>query len=64
MRVGIKPEDQEKLFDRFYRIENGYTSKISGFGFGLYLSAEIIHVMTVEYGWNVKWVKAPLFILV
>lgn len=40
--VGIKLEDQEKLFDRYYRIETAHTSTISGFGLGLYLSAEII----------------------
>ncbi|MCO5951198.1 CheR family methyltransferase, partial [Mucilaginibacter flavidus] len=40
--IGIKPQDQKKLFDRYYRIENMDTQKISGFGLGLYLSAEII----------------------
>jgi two-component system CheB/CheR fusion protein len=39
---GINPGDQGKLFDRYYRIENAHTAKISGFGLGLYLSAEII----------------------
>jgi len=41
--MGIKPEDQQKLFDRYYRIESVLTQAISGFGLGLYLSAEIIH---------------------
>ncbi|MEO8884928.1 MAG: chemotaxis protein CheB [Mucilaginibacter sp.] len=41
--MGIKPEDQEKLFDRYYRIENTATQAIPGFGLGLYLSAEIIY---------------------
>ncbi|TWJ00655.1 two-component system CheB/CheR fusion protein [Mucilaginibacter frigoritolerans] len=40
--IGIKLQDQEKLFDRFYRIESEQTQHISGFGLGLYLSAEII----------------------
>lgn len=40
--IGIKPYDLEKLFDRYYRVENENTSHISGFGIGLYLSAEII----------------------
>jgi two-component system CheB/CheR fusion protein len=40
--IGIKPQDQEKLFDRYYRIESIDTQTISGFGLGLYLSAEII----------------------
>lgn len=40
--MGINLEDQEKLFDRYYRIENHSTKTISGFGIGLYLSSEII----------------------
>ena len=40
--LGIAPQDQEKLFDRYYRIESEQTQNISGFGLGLYLSAEII----------------------
>jgi len=40
--MGIKPEDQGKLFDRYFRIESALTQTISGFGLGLYLSAEII----------------------
>jgi PAS domain-containing protein/two-component sensor histidine kinase len=40
--VGISLQDQEKLFDRYYRVQNNQTRHISGFGIGLYLSAEII----------------------
>jgi PAS domain S-box-containing protein len=40
--IGIKPADIGKLFDRYYRVEADYTQNISGFGVGLYLSAEII----------------------
>ncbi|TCC92044.1 chemotaxis protein CheR [Pedobacter frigiditerrae] len=40
--AGIKLEDQKNLFDRYYRIETAHTQTISGFGLGLYLSAEII----------------------
>lgn len=40
--MGIKAQDIEKLFNRFYRIETKHTEHISGFGIGLYLSAEII----------------------
>jgi PAS domain S-box-containing protein len=40
--IGIKLEDREKLFDRYYRVESNHTQHISGFGIGLYLSAEII----------------------
>jgi PAS domain S-box-containing protein len=41
--IGIQPTDAEKIFDRYYRVENGNTQHISGFGIGLYLSAEIIY---------------------
>lgn len=40
--IGIKAKDQEKLFQRFYRVENERMKNISGFGIGLYLSSEII----------------------
>ncbi|RBQ11353.1 sensor histidine kinase [Pedobacter miscanthi] len=40
--IGIKQEDMGRLFDRFYRVESLETKTISGFGIGLYLSAEII----------------------
>jgi PAS domain S-box-containing protein len=40
--IGIAASDTKKLFDRFYRVENEETQHISGFGIGLYLSAEII----------------------
>lgn len=41
--AGIKPNDLERLFERYYRVENERTRNISGFGIGLYLSAEIIN---------------------
>ena len=42
--MGIKAQDIGKLFERYYRVESEYTKHISGFGIGLYLSAEIIHL--------------------
>jgi PAS domain S-box-containing protein len=41
--VGIKEQDLGKIFDRYYRIEDNQNKFISGFGIGLYLSAEIIN---------------------
>jgi len=40
---GITPADLTQIFDRYYRVENRDTRHISGFGIGLYLSAEIIN---------------------
>ncbi len=39
--MGIKPEDQKRLFERYYRVDND--THIAGFGIGLYLSSEIIN---------------------
>jgi len=40
--IGMKQQELNLVFDRFYRAEAAHTHKISGFGIGLYLSAEII----------------------
>ncbi|WP_167356662.1 PAS domain-containing sensor histidine kinase [Pedobacter soli] len=40
--VGIDKESLPKLFDRYFKIQNDFTSTISGFGIGLYLSTEIV----------------------
>lgn len=40
--MGIRQHDIEKLFQRFYRVDNTESQHIAGFGIGLYLSAEII----------------------
>lgn len=41
--MGLLPQDKDKVFDRYFRVESNHTQHISGFGIGLYLSAEIIH---------------------
>lgn len=40
--IGISQQDIEKLFERYYRVQTEHTKNISGFGVGLYLSAEIV----------------------
>jgi len=40
--MGIREQDKEKLFERYYRVQSNHTQHISGFGIGLYLCAEII----------------------
>jgi two-component system sensor histidine kinase VicK len=41
--MGLKPQDIDRVFDRYFRVESNHTQHISGFGIGLYLSAEIVH---------------------
>lgn len=40
--VGIPLEDQERIFDRFYRVESPETRAVSGTGLGLYLTRAIV----------------------
>lgn len=39
---GINPEDQDRIFEKYFRVESQQNQIISGFGIGLYLCKEII----------------------
>ncbi|RZK78164.1 MAG: PAS domain-containing sensor histidine kinase, partial [Pedobacter sp.] len=41
--MGIDKKEMDRVFDRYFRIENMDKSMISGFGIGLYLCKEIVH---------------------
>jgi signal transduction histidine kinase len=40
--IGISPEMQEKIFNRFYRLYDGATHTYPGLGLGLYIASEIV----------------------
>jgi signal transduction histidine kinase len=40
--VGLGPEDQKRVFERFYRAGDEMTRRVRGSGLGLYLAREII----------------------
>lgn len=42
--MGVATADLNKVFERFYRSDEAHHQHISGFGIGLYLSAEIIRL--------------------
>lgn len=48
--VEIEQHDLPRIFEHYYRVVRKETKKISGFGIGLYLSAEIIRLYGAEYG--------------
>lgn len=41
--IGINKTDQEKIFERFYRVEGKDEYQFTGFGIGLFIIAEIIN---------------------
>ncbi|MEP6951844.1 MAG: PAS domain S-box protein [Ginsengibacter sp.] len=41
--IGINKQDQQKIFERFYRVEGKNERTFPGFGIGLFIAAEIIH---------------------
>lgn len=43
--MGISAEDQKKLFQKFYRVKNVDTEKITGTGLGLWITAQIVEAM-------------------
>ncbi len=42
---GIAPQDQPRLFQRFYRLETDLNSPVRGSGLGLYISRRLIEAM-------------------
>lgn len=42
--MGIAEDDQQQIFERFYRVESSQAGSIAGFGIGLYLCREIIEL--------------------
>ncbi len=42
--IGIPADDQQRIFDRYYRVKDMNSRSIAGFGIGLYLSKEIIEL--------------------
>lgn len=42
--IGISTEDQQRIFDRYYRVKDMSSRSIAGFGIGLYLCKEIIEL--------------------
>jgi PAS domain S-box-containing protein len=47
---GISPEDQQRLFTRFYRVDNSMTREVGGTGLGLSIVKQLIEIMGGEIG--------------
>lgn len=43
--IGMSAEDQQRLFQKFYRVQNEKTSKIIGTGLGLWITKQMVELM-------------------
>ena len=43
--LGVPPEEQEQLFERFFRLQRDMNSPVRGAGLGLYISKQLIEAM-------------------
>jgi signal transduction histidine kinase/CheY-like chemotaxis protein len=48
--IGIEPEDQEKLFTKFFRVDSSLTREIGGTGLGLSICKSVIELLGGEIG--------------
>ena len=53
--IGINPEDREKIFEKFVRLENHLTSSAQGNGLGLYITKNLVEAM----GGNISVYSIP-----
>lgn len=51
--IGISPEDQKHLFQKFYRVNSSFTREIGGTGLGLYIARNLVE----QFGGRI-WVEA------
>lgn len=59
--IGIKPEDQEKLFTAFQQLDAKKNRKIEGSGLGLAIFAQLVHLMQGTYRLESEYGKGSTF---
>jgi len=59
--IGINKSDQEKIFERFYRVEGKSEKTFPGFGIGLFIATEIVRRHGGEIGVNSELGKGSVF---
>lgn len=59
--IGINKADQEKIFERFYRVEGKTETTFPGFGIGLYIASEIINRHNGKVGVHSEFGQGSIF---
>ncbi|QAA81994.1 HAMP domain-containing histidine kinase [Aequorivita sp. H23M31] len=61
--IGITPKEQQKIFEKFYRVSEGDRHNIKGVGLGLYLSQEMMKSLNGSISVKSKIGEGSTFIL-
>ncbi|HET6498733.1 MAG TPA: response regulator [Coriobacteriia bacterium] len=59
--IGIAPEDQERLFSKFYRVDSSLTREIGGTGLGLSICKSVVELLGGEVGCESEAGKGSTF---
>lgn len=59
--VGIPPNEQPKIFDKFYRIGLEDTRNAIGTGLGLYIVKELVEINKGSISYEANWPKGSIF---
>ncbi len=61
--IGIQPEDQENIFERFWQVSKGLTRSAGGVGIGLSAARELSHVLGGDINVESELGKGSVFTL-